>query len=96
MDEKGEQHFLRVISLKGSKHILKYLDEHDIAQHGDLDAFMNTVTLNRRLRELLELGLIEHHLDKTDVRKEWYSITEKGKKIINYLENLIKLINSKE
>lgn len=94
MDEQREKHFLRVISLKGSRYILKYLDEHDITQHGDLDAFMNTVTLNTRLKELLELGLVEHHLDKTAIRKEWYSITEKGKKIKEYLESMIELINS--
>ncbi|MBU7018266.1 MAG: winged helix-turn-helix transcriptional regulator [Theionarchaea archaeon] len=89
MDEKKEEDFLRVISLKGTRDILKYLDKHGMAQHQQLDAFINTCTLNRRLNQLLKYSLIQHHLDKKDARREWYSLTERGKKILKHLEDMI-------
>lgn len=92
MDEKREEDFLKVISLKGTRDILKYLDEHKIAQHQQLDSFINTCTLNTRLNQLLKFSLIQHHLDKKDARKEWYSLTEKGKKILKHLEDMITIV----
>ena len=92
MDEEREERFLKLISSKSVRDILKYLNEHETTQHADLDAFMNTSTLNMKLNELLAFNLIKHHLDKSDIRKEWYTITEKGKKILQYLEDMIKTV----
>ena len=83
MDEEREEQFLKLISSKRARDILKYLDGHDTAQHADLNAFMNAATLNTKLHELLTFDLIEHHLDKSDMRKEWYNITEKGMLILH-------------
>ena len=80
------EHFFKLISLKSTRDILTYLNEHDTAQHTELNSFMNAATLYIRLTELLEFSLVEHHLEKILVRKEWYSITKKGKKIYEYLE----------
>ena len=92
MDEEREEQFLKLISSKRARDILKYLDGHDTAQHADLNAFMNAATLNTKLHELLTFDLIEHHLDKSDMRKEWYTITEKGIQILQYLEDMIKTV----
>jgi DNA-binding HxlR family transcriptional regulator len=92
MDEKREEQFLKLISSKRARDILKYLNEHDTAQHADLNAFINAITLNTKLHELLIFGLIQHHLEKSDMRKEWYTITEKGKKILQCLEDMIKTV----
>ena len=92
MDEKREADFLKVISSKGTRDILKYLDDHAAAQHQQLDTFINTCTLNKRLNQLLRFGLIQHHLDKKDVRRDWYSLTEKGKKILKYVEDMISAV----
>jgi predicted transcriptional regulator len=35
------------------------------------------------------MDLIEHHLQKEPARKEWYEITEKGREISKYLEDLV-------
>jgi DNA-binding HxlR family transcriptional regulator len=92
MDETREEQFLKLISSKGARDILKYLNEHETAQHADLNAFINAVTLNMKLHELLTFDLIQHHLDKSDMRREWYTITEKGKKILQCLEDMIKTV----
>jgi predicted transcriptional regulator len=46
-----------------------------------------------KLNELLAFDLITHHLDKSGIRKEWYTITEKGKKIFQNLKNMIKSVS---
>lgn len=53
---------------------------------------MNICTLNKRVKQLLDFNLISHHLEKKDVRKEWYEITEKGKKTLEILEEMVKII----
>ena len=68
------------------------MNEHETTQHADLNAFINAVTLNMKLHELLTFDLIEHHLDKSDMRKEWYTITEKGIQILQCLEDMIKTV----
>ncbi len=50
--------------------------------------FADTHTLNTRTRELLKYGLVEHHLEREITRKEWYEITEKGRKILQYAQKL--------
>ncbi len=92
MDEEREEQFIKFITSRGARDILKYLNKHDTAQHADLDAFMNTSTLNTKLNELLTFGLIKHHLDKSGMRKEWYTITKKGKLILQYLDDMIKIV----
>ena len=90
--EKGDS-FFKLISLKGTRDILNYLNEHNTAQHASLNTLMSAATLNAKLIELLEFGLIEHHLEKEDVRKEWYTITEKGKRFLQLLADLVKIID---
>ena len=80
------ENFFKLISLKSARDILTYLNEHDTVQHTELNSFMNAATLYIRLTELLEFSLIEHHLEKEPTRREWYEITEKGKKVLEYLD----------
>ena len=93
MDKEKEESFFKLISLKGARDILNYLNQHSTAQHVSLNTLMSAATLNVRLIELLEFRLIEHHLEKEDVRKEWYTITEKGKRILQLLADLVKIID---
>jgi DNA-binding HxlR family transcriptional regulator len=88
MEEKGDE-FLKVIGLTGTKQILEFIYEHSTAQYKDFQPFMNTHTLNRRLRELLIFGLLEHHIKKEEKRMEWYSIAERGKKVAKLLREIV-------
>ena len=92
MDENEEEEFFRMIGLTGTKRILSYLDGHGKAQYKEFAEFLNIHTLNVRLQQLLRFNLIEHHLTRKDVRKEWYTITEKGRKILKHVEDMLKLI----
>lgn len=86
-----ERTFIQVLGLAGTVEIMKYLKEHETASYKDLIQFGSVSTLNRRLRQLSDFGLIEHHLQKKD-RKEWYLITEKGKKVLKLIGKLQKAV----
>ena len=83
-----EKNILKYLAARGAKQILEFLYEQDTARCHQMEAFMNTYTLNRRLHELLALGLIKHHFKKEGRRKEWYELTEKGEKVVQCLRNL--------
>jgi DNA-binding HxlR family transcriptional regulator len=88
MEEKGDE-FLKMIGLTGTKRILDFIYEHSTAQYKDFQPFMNAHTLNRRLRELLIFGLLEHHIKKEEKRTEWYTLTERGKKVAELLKEIV-------
>ena len=45
-------------------------------------------TINDRLRQLLHLDLIEHHLTREQKKEEWYTLSEKGEKVVECLKVL--------
>ncbi len=91
MKEKDED-LLRSLGARGAKRILEFLFEHGTAQHHQMEAFLNTNTLNRRLHDLLILGLIEHHFEKEGRVKNRNKGTEKGKVIIQRLRDVIRIM----
>jgi DNA-binding HxlR family transcriptional regulator len=91
MGDNRNQEFLQMLSARGALEILKFLDEREEVQHRQMKGIINTHTLNNRIRELLEFELIQHHLEKSEKRHEWYTLTEKGKKVLEILEILIGL-----
>jgi DNA-binding HxlR family transcriptional regulator len=82
---------LTVIGSTGTVYILEYLHTHTQTQYKELNRELVPHTLNARLRELLMYKLIEHHLERKDTRKEWYEITEKGKRVLQLMRKLQKI-----
>ena len=93
MEERMKK-FLKVLGAKGAFDVLVYLDEHGKAQYRDLMEFVNTPTLNTRLRQLLTFDIISHHLERAETRKEWYELTEKGKEVVNHLKAVMEMVDS--
>lgn len=91
MDDETRK-FLKLIGSAKTVEILEHLREHGTGQHRDLNAFTNTHTLNTRLNQLIKYGLIEHHYERHDVRKEWYTLTEKGEQVLRYVEDVVKVL----
>ena len=54
----------------------------------DFMTFASVSSLNNRVRQLEHLGLIKHHLTQKEKRKEWYTITERGKRVLKIVEDL--------
>lgn len=93
--DKQEEEFLKMIGLKGTVPILRFLDEKKEGQYVELCHLVNVVTLNTRLKQLLYFGLIQHHLEKKEIRREWYTITNKGKKILDHVREMLKLVEAR-
>jgi DNA-binding HxlR family transcriptional regulator len=87
-----KRRILRLLSSRGTIPILRYLNEHRTAQYHQFNQFIITSTLNKRLRQLLYFNLINHYFMKEGVikRKEWYELTEKGRKVLQIAEAIIK------
>lgn len=83
---------LEVLGKTGTVYILEYLSTHEKTQYKELNRTLACHTLNCRIRELLELNLIEHHFVKKETRTEWYTITEKGKRVVEHIQKLQKIL----
>ena len=92
MVKKSEENFLRVIGAAGTREILQFLSGHETVHYKELDEFINTDTLNFRLRDLLRYNLVEHHFLRGDERGEWYTITDRGRKFLNCIEKCVSLV----
>lgn len=89
---KKEEKILKLIGSAGTKFILDYLNTHTDVQYKELNKTIPAHTLNTRLRELLRFKLIEHHFEKKEKRREWYNITERGKKVLEIMRKLGALV----
>ncbi len=89
MREKKKSYFV-VLGRSSTKKILEFLDEHehDTVGYKELMQFATPFSLNRLLRELMNFDLIRYYYVNTDIKKEWYELTEKGKKILQCLKEL--------
>ncbi len=94
MNKERMKEFLKVLGAKGAFDVLIYLDVHETAQYRDLMKFVNTPTLNTRLRQLLTFNLVSHHLERVETRKEWYKLTEKGKEVVKHLKAIMEIVVS--
>lgn len=90
--EKKRDEYLKVISLKATAAILEYLTVHGDTHYTELQKLTSTYTLTMRLRSLRKVGLVEHHIKKEKTRKEWYTITEKGRKVLRIIQKISEIL----
>jgi len=91
MDEITRMRLLALLGSKDTKEILQYLRKHEKVQYTNFDLSISVPTLNKRLRMLLKFNLVEHCITKEPRRREWYEITEKGKRVLKIMEDMIRL-----
>lgn len=83
---------LRTIAGKvATREIMEAVVELGRVQYKDLTKFASVSSINQRLRELENCGLIEHHISREEKRVEWYTPTEKGMKFTKQLEEMDEL-----
>lgn len=85
---KKKEAFLKKIGSKGTIRILQLLEAKGEMRYKDLQEFLNTHTLNARIKDLLSYNLIQHHIIREEIRKEWYTTTDKGKEVLDLLDQL--------
>jgi DNA-binding HxlR family transcriptional regulator len=90
--EKQEK-FIKMLGSKATRSILRFLDEEETARYKQFQEFVNTHTLNTRLKELMEYDLIQHHMVREETRREWYEATERGQKVLKLLDELADMVD---
>jgi len=94
-DTIGIKQLFRLLGKKGTIEILKMLRDRNKTQYKDLSTIDIAIsTLSSRINELLRNGIIEHHLKRTDKKEEWYTLTEKGERTLEKIEEIEKIIDS--
>ncbi len=78
--KRKKRELIKMLGLLNTLDILRFLCKNE-GNYAQLRQFVDTNTLNTRLRKLVEYGLIEHHFKRNKTRKEWYTITEKGRRV---------------
>lgn len=91
-----EKEVFRVLLSWNGRQVLEFLDSHGESRYKDLMGIQNPYLLNTSLFPFLKLGLVDHHLEKLEVRKEWYELTEKGRTILEILRNMGKIMGTEE
>ncbi len=91
MEADELEHFLKVLTTRGGRHVLSRLDEGQ-RRYVDLMGVVNAMTLNHRLHFLMTCELVEHHIVRRETRREWYEITEKGREVFTILKKLEGLV----
>jgi len=91
MEKNNKKDVLKILGATGTRDILEFLNEHGTAQYKQLLQLVTTATLNNRLRELLISEMISYHSERTEKKKEWYELTEKGRAALKHARALINL-----
>jgi DNA-binding HxlR family transcriptional regulator len=89
--QKEDETILKIAGAKGTMEILEFLNKHETGQYAQMNDFTNAHTLNTRLRQLSSYGMIQHHDHTSDMGADWYTITEKGEKVLHHLKELVNL-----
>ena len=81
MENHNLKEISRVLELKATREMLLSIYEGK-NQNKHFRAFGANSTINERTKQLINLGIIEHHLIRDFKRREYYTLTEKGKRIV--------------
>lgn len=89
MEDQNIKEFFRVLGLVSTVDLLKSIQKGE-NQYKHFALFANVSTINSRMRQLVHLGIIEHHLGREPKRKEWYTLTKRGERILRAIARLEK------
>ena len=91
MGDTQLKELLRVLGFTATIDILNSIEEGK-NQYKHFIPFASIATLNKRMKQLMNLGIIEHHLTREDKRREWYTLTEKGKRALKIIKEIEKTL----
>ena len=80
-DQDNLKEFFKVLGSAATRDILYSIREGN-NQHKDFLKFGSISTINQRTKQLVSLDIIEHHLGREEMRREWYTLTERGERVV--------------
>ena len=88
-DRDNLKEFFRVLGSAATRDILHTIREGQ-NQHKDFVTFGSISTINQRPKQLESLGIVKHHLTREEKRRECYTLTEKGERVMKAIIGLEK------
>ena len=88
-DRDNLKEFFKVLGSAATRDMLTSIDEGN-NQHKDFLKFGSISTINQRTKQLVGLDIIEHHLGREEMRREWYTLTERGERVVRAIPVLEK------
>jgi DNA-binding HxlR family transcriptional regulator len=86
--EKIKEDFFRFLINENTRQILEFISGNGNTRHKEMMSCINLYFLSTKLGKLLASGLICHHFERTDRRREWYTLTDKGRRVLECLHTL--------
>jgi len=93
-EDQDLKEFFRVLGLTATVDILKSIQKGK-NQYLDFFTTASVSTVNERIKQLITLGIIKHHLGREPRRKEWYTLTERGERVLKATVRLEKAFQGK-
>ena len=76
------RHVLEILEATNEKGKMRYTD---LMEHIQQPPFL-------KLHELYDLGLLDHIIIRVERREEWYELTEKGKTVLQMVDEVVKIM----
>jgi len=93
-EDQDLKEFLRVLGLTATIEILKSIQKGK-NQYLNFFTTASVSTINERIKQLITLGIIQHHLGREPKRKEWYTLTKRGERVLKAIVRLEKAFQGK-
>jgi len=93
-EDQDLKEFFRVLGLTATVDILKSIQKGK-NQYADFFTTASVSTINERIKQLITLGIIKHHLGREPKRKEWYTLTKRGERVLKAIVRLEKAFQGK-
>jgi DNA-binding HxlR family transcriptional regulator len=90
-----ENKFIELLGQKGTVKILRTINDQEMVTSTNLKTIASRSTLYERLKQFEKLGLI-NKIKPEKKRETCYEMTEKGKRVIQILDNLGNLFKESE
>lgn len=85
------EEFLNLIGSRFTAQILEFMEQKEQTRYGDM-TFLSCFSLNKRLHYFLKHGVVEHHVERLPLKREWYELTERGRKMNGLLRRMSVLL----
>lgn len=95
MEDPEMSEFFRILGLVSTVEMLEKIEEGK-NQYKYFLSLASVSTLSKRTKQLTDLRIIEHHIAKEGKRTEWYTLTERGKRVVRALRSLKKAFKGRK
>lgn len=84
----NEEEVFHLLSLKYVLAVLEFVCEHGETKYADMENDFTIHSIRIKVGDLIRCGLLQLCIERRERRKEWFEITEEGKKTLQIVDDL--------